>query len=83
MFQCIIAALKAEAQPLINYYKLDQDCSYDYPVYKGEGLAIVCTGVGRENIRKVLLHFCSSVTLPQNSQIINIGIAGGKKDDCS
>ena len=83
MFQCIIAALKAEAQPLINYYKLDQDCSYDYPVYKGEGLTIVCTGVGRENIRKVLLHFCSSVTLPQNSQIINIGIAGGKKDDCS
>ena len=47
MIQCIISALRAEAEPLVDYYKLEQDLSYDYPVYKGDDIRIICTGVGR------------------------------------
>ena len=57
MLQCIISALRAEAEPLVDYYKLEQDLSYDYPVYKGESIRIICTGVGRKNVRRVLINF--------------------------
>jgi len=59
MIQCIISALRAEAEPLVDYYKLEQDLSYDYPVYKGDDIRIICTGVGRKNIRRVLINFYS------------------------
>jgi|TARA_B100000809_G_scaffold236267_1_gene255196 nucleoside phosphorylase len=83
MLQCLIVALKAEAQPLINYYKLDKDFSFDYPVYNGRGITLVCTGVGRENIRKKLTDFYYRIVHLQYFQIINIGIAGGVKGNCS
>jgi len=81
MLQCIISALKAEAEPLVDHYKLEQDFSYDYPVYKGDGIIIICTGVGKKNIRKVLINFYSKLSKEPSYQIINIGIAGGKKGE--
>ena len=82
MLQCIISALRAEAEPLVDYYKLEQDLSYDYPVYKGEDIRIICTGVGRKNIRRVLINFYSKLSKEPNYQLINIGIAGAKKGVC-
>ena len=82
MLQCIISALRAEAEPLVDYYKLEQDLSYDYPVYKGEDIRIICTGVGRKNIRRVLINFYSKLSKEPNYQIINIGIAGAIKGVC-
>ena len=82
MLQCIISALRAEAEPLVNFYKLEQDLSYDYPVYKGEHIRIICTGVGRKNIRRVLINFYSKLSKEPNYQFINIGIAGAKKGVC-
>ena len=82
MSQCIISALKAEAEPIINYYKLEQNCEYDYPVYNRGDLTIICTGVGRENVRKVLSDYYSKMLETKNSQFINIGIAGGRKEEC-
>ena len=82
MLQCIISALRAEAEPLVDYYKLEQDLSYDYPVYKGEDIRIICTGVGRKNIRRVLINFYSQLSKEPNYQVINIGIAGAKKGVC-
>ena len=79
MIQCIISALRAEAEPLVDYYKLEQDLSYDYPVYKGDDIRIICTGVGRKNIRRVLINFYSKLSKNPNYQFINIGIAGAKK----
>ena len=52
MSQCIISALLAEAEPIINYYNLEKNFDYDYPVYNRGDLTIICTGVGRENVRK-------------------------------
>ena len=82
MLQCIISALRAEAEPLVNFYKLEQDLSYDYPLYKGEDIRIICTGVGRKNIRRVLINFYSKLSKKPNYQFINIGIAGAKKGVC-
>ena len=82
MLQCIISALRAEAEPLDNFYKLEQDLSYDYPIYKGEDIRIICTGVGRKNIRRVLINFYSQLSKEPNYQFINIGIAGAKKGVC-
>ena len=82
MSQCIICALKAEAEPIINYYKLEQICDYDYPVYNRGDLTIICTGIGRENVRKVLSDYYSKMLETKNSQFINIGIAGGRKEEC-
>ena len=82
MLQCIISALRAEAEPLVNFYKLEHDLSYDYPVYKGENIRIICTGVGRKNVRRVLINFYSKLSKEPNYQFINIGIAGAKKGVC-
>ena len=82
MLQCIISALRAEAEPLVNFYKLEQDLSYDYPLYKGEDIRIICTGVGRNNIRRVLINYYSKLSKEPNYQFINIGIAGAKKGVC-
>ena len=82
MLQCIISALRVEAEPLVNFYKLEQDLSYDYPLYKGEDIRIICTGVGRKNIRRVLINFYSKLSKEPNYQFINIGIAGAKKGVC-
>ena len=54
MLQCIISALKAEAEPLADYYGLKQDHSYDYPFYGTDEMKIICTGVGRKNINDVI-----------------------------
>ena len=83
MDQCIIFALKAESEPIISYYNLERDFGYDYPVYKRNDLTIICTGVGRENVRKVLSDYYSKMLKSKNLQFINIGIAGGKKGECS
>jgi len=82
MSQCIISALKAEAEPIINYYNLEKNFDYDYPVYNKGDLTIICTGVGRENVRKVLSDYYSKMLESKNYQFINIGIAGGKKGEC-
>ena len=36
MLQCIISALKAEAEPLAKFFGLKQDTSYNYPLYDGD-----------------------------------------------
>ena len=82
MLQCIISALKAEAEPLANYYGLKQDHSYDYPFYDGGEIKILCTGVGRKNINNILINFYDRIPKNTQTQFVNVGIAGGKKNEC-
>tara|TARA_B100002052_G_C15725197_1_gene526006 strand:- start:238 stop:834 length:597 start_codon:yes stop_codon:yes gene_type:complete len=82
MLQCIISALKAEAEPLANYYGLKQNLSYDYPFYGTDEMKIICTGVGRKNINDVLVNFSQRIPINTQTQFINVGIAGGKKNKC-
>ena len=82
MLQCIISALKAEVEPLANFFGLKQNSTYDYPFYDGGEIKILCTGVGRKNINNILINFYDRI--PKNTQtlFVNIGIAGGKKNEC-
>ena len=82
MLQCIISALKAEAEPLAKFFGLKQDVSYLYPLYDGDDIKLICTGVGRRNIKNVLINFTQRIPKNTRTQFINIGIAGGKKNEC-
>ena len=81
MLQVIISALKAEAEPLVDYYGLKQDHSYDYPFYSTDEIKIICTGVGRRNVNDVLINFYGRIPKNTQTQFVNIGIAGGKKNE--
>tara|TARA_B100000965_G_scaffold391234_1_gene399054 strand:+ start:84 stop:680 length:597 start_codon:yes stop_codon:yes gene_type:complete len=82
MRQLIISALYAEAEPIINHYNLDRDPNYNYPVFNRDSLTMICTGVGRENVRRVMFDYYSKILEWRNFQVINVGIAGGKIGKC-
>ena len=74
--QCILTALKAESQPLINHFNLNRDTSFQFPVFKNNNLYLVGLGVGKKNIRNRIETFLNQNN-PDLIQFINIGIAGG------
>ena len=82
MRQFIISALHAEAEPIINHYNLERDPNYNYPVFNKDSLTMICTGVGRENVRRVMFDYYSKILEWRNFQFINVGIAGGKIGKC-
>ena len=49
---CILTALKAESEPLINFFKLRKDSSFDFPVFSNNDIILVAIGVGKKNISK-------------------------------
>ena len=75
MMQLIITALKAEAMPIIDYYKLEKGMTKFYPYFRGEGLEVICCGVGGKNLKKIIADYFKNGNNDVN-QIINIGIAG-------
>jgi len=80
--QYIITALKSEAKPIIDYYGLKFSGLRYFPLYKNDNFTLLITGVGRKNVSKVLNLFFQKNKVTKN-YIINIGISGGKKGDCS
>ena len=75
--QCILSALKAESDPLINFFKLKKDDSYSFPFYKKNDLCLIGIGVGKNKIEKTIFTFLNDYN-SRSLQFINIGIAGGK-----
>ena len=80
--QYIITALKSEAKPIIDYYGLEFSGSSNFPLYKNDNFILLITGVGRKNVSNVLNFFFKKNKVAKN-HILNIGISGGKKGDCS
>lgn len=74
--QCILTALKAESQPLIDHFKLIRDSTYPFPVFRNGYVALIALGVGKKNIHHRITTFYNSVQ-ENNIQFINIGISGG------
>ena len=76
--QCLITALKAESEPLIEFFGLTKDSSLGFPFYYNatKDIVLIGVGVGKKNIKyrinKVFQHFNNS-----SIQFINIGVAGG------
>ena len=80
--QIILSALKAEAIPLINYYKLSPNNSIGLQMYKSDLLTILITGVGKKNVNKALKEYLKKSKNIDEAKFINIGIAGGVKGNC-
>ena len=80
--QIILSALKAEAIPLINYYKLVPNNSIGLQMYKNDLLTILITGVGKKNVNKALKEYLKKSKNIEEAKFINIGIAGGVKGNC-
>ena len=80
--QIILSALKAEAIPLINYYKLSPNNSIGLQMYKNDLLTILITGVEKKNVNKALKEYLKKSKNIDEAKFINIGIAGGVKGNC-
>ena len=80
--QIILSALKAEAIPLINYYKLVPNNSIGLQMYKNDLFTILITGVGKKNVNKTLKEYLKKFKNIEEAKFINIGIAGGIKGNC-
>ncbi len=73
---CILTALKAESEPLINFFKLKKDSSFNFPVFINNDIILVAIGVGKKNISKRVITVHNQFK-GFNLIFINIGIAGG------
>ena len=75
--QCILTALKAESEPLIDYFRLSKSKSFDFPVFENEALdlSLIGLGVGKAKIEPRIKEFMNSIEY-SFIQFINIGIAG-------
>lgn len=77
---CILTALKAESLPIIEHLNLKKDSRFSFPVFHNNNYWLIGIGVGKKKIRHRLNTFWSleSKTTPH---WINIGIAGGNRND--
>ena len=73
---CILTALKAESEPLINFFKLRKNSSFDFPVFSNNDIILVAIGVGGKNISRRVITVHNQFKR-FNLTFINIGIAGG------
>jgi len=78
--QCILTALKAESSPIIHHFNLQRDNRFSFPVFQNGDVWLIGIGVGKKNISHRINQFYSTIS-PKNVQWINIGIAGGTKDE--
>ncbi len=70
----ILTALKIEASPIINFYKLKKRDFY----FCNDKITLIVTGVGEENILKATNIIKRYFNISLNDTIINIGIVGSK-----
>ncbi len=77
---CVLSALKAESDPIINFFKLKKDSSFKFPVFIGEDIGLIGLGVGSRNISSRINIFFKKFK-KENIFFINIGVAGGSSID--
>ncbi len=72
---CIVTAIKAEAAPFVNHYKLVKQAKHPLLQQYGEPpLRVVVTGIGQKACFDAVI--AASQTADSNEVFINIGIAG-------
>lgn len=74
--QCILSALKAEAVPLIDHFKLRKDAKFPFPLYQNNNLCLLIIGVGKKKIEERISAIYNYHGL-NHLQFLNIGISGG------
>jgi len=78
--QCILSALKAESDPLVNYFQLKRHSSFQFPVFVNNDLYLIGIGIGKAKVQERIYSFLETAR-DDFIQFINIGIAGGKNDN--
>ena len=76
--QCLITALKAESDPLIQHLGLQRDKSFPFPFFRNDDICLIATGVGKKNINN-RISFIVDIFNKKDISFINIGIAGGNR----
>lgn len=69
-----VVALPAEARPLLDHFSLKEIDHRGFRLYGNASTRLVLTGIGRMNAAAATAHALS--TLPENTLVLNIGIAG-------
>ena len=73
----ILTALKAEASPIIEHYKLRKKEFIESKfIYYSKTITLLITGVGKTNVQSTLETYCSQEKIIQHDFIINVGVAG-------
>ena len=81
MNRLIITALRDEAQPFIDRFKLAKDKSQsDLRVFNDENCSLLITGVGVDRVKSTLPVFLERIPDIDNIVLFNVGIAGGHPD---
>ncbi len=73
----IVTALRAEAAPLIDCYGLEADAPHGvFPVYCGEGIRLVVSGVGKLHAAAATGYLHAAGGGHRNEAWLNVGVAG-------
>ncbi|MFZ5374250.1 MAG: phosphorylase, partial [Campylobacterota bacterium] len=72
----LIAALDAEARPLIEHYRLRRDRSLPYAVYRGEEAILLITQPGKANAMMATSALLGWQSPSDKDILINIGVCG-------
>ena len=77
----ILTALKAEATPFIQHYKLrKKEFIESKSLYYSGTITLLITGIGNTNVQNTLQNYCDQKQIKQQDFIVNIGVAGGSAD---
>ena len=81
MNRLIITALRDEAEPFIDRFKLAKDKNQsDLRVFNDENCSLLITGVGVDRVKSTLPVFLERIPDIDNVVLFNVGIAGGHPD---
>lgn len=77
----IITALQSEARPFVDHYGLKKETlQRGLFIFEGEKISCFTTGVGPRNVKKRLSSLFK-MNEHSRSILVNVGIAGGRKDN--
>ena len=77
----ILTALKAEATPFIQHYRLRKKKLIDDKfIYHRETITLLITGIGKTNVQRTIRNYCNQYKIKQHVFVVNIGSAGGNPD---
>ena len=78
----ILSALKAEAFPLINYYKLIPSNSIGLQMYRNDLFTMLITGVGKKNVNKTLKEYLKKTKNIEEAKFIKqrLNLANARAD---
>lgn len=72
----LIVALRCEARPLIEFFKLKQTESEPHPIYEGKNIRLILSGISQLNSACAVTTLKHSKSVLENEVWINIGMAG-------